>query len=78
MNLEKTFREIMGMEPSPPQPVVGLIEFQDNKGNQDFNCRKNLDDAKDIIQHIRNNWDKENFNGVEADRMVDEFMDRVR
>lgn len=69
-DIEKTFREIMGMELNPPQPV--------GQPRKDFDCQKKLDDAKDILQHIRNNWDKEGFDGKEADRMVDDFLKKVR
>lgn len=79
-DFEKTFREVMGMNPSQPNTVVGRITplSQGSRASSDFDCRKKLDDAKDILQHIRNNWDKEDFDAEETDRKIDALLERFR
>ena len=70
MDIEKTFREvIMGEKPVTP---VGRITFSPQQC--DHEVRRKLDDAKDILQHIRNNWDKEDFDGEEVDRKIDDLL----
>ena len=72
-NIEKTFREvIMGEKPE----VVGRITFPPKMC--DYDLQKKLDDAKDILQHIRNNWDKEDFDGEEVDRKIDDLLGKIR
>ena len=81
MNIEKVFREvIMGEKPATP---VGRITFSPQRGPAgpqqcDYEVRRKLDDAKDILQHIRNNWDKEDFDGEEVDRKIDEILGKIR
>ena len=81
MDIEKTFREVvMGENPESGRAglpvVVGKITF--NPKQCDYEVRRKLDDAKDILQHIRNNWDKEDFDGEEMDRKIDELLGRIR
>ena len=72
-NIEKTFREvIIGEKPD----AVGRITFSPQQC--DYEVRRKLDDAKDILQHIRNNWDKEDFDGEEVDRKIDELLGKIR
>ena len=77
MNIEKVFREvIMGEKPDIGFPLVGRITFSPQQC--DYEVRRKLDDAKDILQHIRNNWDKEDFNGEEVDKKIDDLLGKIR
>ena len=84
MNIEKVFREvIMGEKPDIGFPLVGRITFSPQCGPAgpqqcDYEVRRKLDDAKDILQHIRNNWDKEDFDGEEVDRKIDDLLGKIR
>ena len=72
-NIEQAFRRIvMGEKPD----VVGRITFSPQQC--DYEVRRKLDDAKDILQHIRNNWDKEDFDGEEVDRKIDDLLGKIR
>ena len=72
-SVERAFREvIMGEKPD----LVGRITF--NPKMCDYKLNKQLDDAKDLLQHIRNNWDKEDFDGAEVDKRIDDLMGSIR
>ena len=78
-DIEKTYREvIMGEKPSFKTSEV-IIEWTTSTSARDYSelCRK-LDDAANLLQHIRNNWDKEDFDGEEMDRKIDELLGRIR
>ena len=76
-DIEKTFREvIMGEKPDTGFPLVGKITFAPKMG--DYELQKKLDDAHDLLKHIRNNWDKEDFDGEEVDRKIDDLLGSIR
>ena len=76
-DIEKIFREvIMGENPDTGFPFVGKITFSPK--TCDYELSKQLDDAKDLLQHIRNNWDKEDFDGEEMDKKIDELLGKIR
>lgn len=72
MDIEKTFREvIMGDKPE----VVGRTTFPPKMC--DHELQKKLDDSLDLLLHIRNNWDKEYFDGEDVDRKIDALLGRI-
>ena len=76
-NIEKTFREvIMGEKPVvTTSEFVGKITFSPQCEHE---LQKKLDDANDLLLYIRNNWDKEDFDGEEMDRKIDELLGKIR
>ena len=84
-NIEDAFRKIVMGKPvkevgvittNQQGEVVGRITFGPQQC--DYEVRRKLDDAKDILQHIRNNWDKEDFDGEEVDRKIDDLLGKIR
>ena len=81
MNIEKVFREVIMGDKPDGFPIVGRITFSPQPfilQQCDYEVRRKLDDAKDILQHIRNNWDKEDFDGEEVDRKIDDLLGKIR
>ena len=73
MDIEKTFREvIMGEKPD----LVGRITFSPKMC--DYELQKKLDERNDLLLYIRNNWDKEDFDGEEVDRKIDDLLGKIR
>ena len=76
-DIEKTFREvIMGEEPTvTTSEYVGRIGFNPKACN--YELQKRLDERNELLLYIRNNWDKEDFDGEEMDRKIDDLLGKI-
>ena len=78
MDIEKTFREVIMGEIAGLSSLQGKITLNQMADINQGEKPDRLDDAMDLLQHIRNNWDKEDFDGEEMDRKIDELLGKIR
>ena len=75
-DIEKTFRNLFKEAIMGEKLTVGRITF--NPKMCDYELQNRLNHAENLLQHIRNNWDKEDFDGEEMDKRIDDLLGKIR